>query len=38
MAAVHGLEVSVLSATEHKTFHLWEVQISTQQEAGINNS
>ena len=35
---VHGLRVSVLSTTEHATFHLWEVQISKQEEAGIINS
>ena len=32
---VHGLRVSVLSTTKHTTFHLWEEQISKQQEAGI---
>ena len=35
---VHGLRVSVLSTTTQTTIHLWEVQISKQQEAGIVNS
>ena len=35
---VHGLRVSVLSTTKQTIIHLWEVQISKQQEAGFNNS